>query len=100
MNFALTWDVMLAAAAGITAIGAAAAVIKRALSPLTKALKRLEDVEDKLDSDYQRLNEAAEYDKAVAHALIALLNHAETGNSTGTVRAARDTLQHFLIEKG
>ncbi|MDR1421948.1 MAG: hypothetical protein LBI64_03685 [Coriobacteriales bacterium] len=81
-----------------TVLGALAAIWRLA-EPARTLLKRVEGLEERSKRDFARLNDAVSYDKAVAKALIALLNHSETGNNTGAIRAARDELQMFLIER-
>jgi hypothetical protein len=92
-------EAILAVAGGIAVIGGAGAVIAKWLRPAFTVKKDLETVKEQLARDHKRLQAAAEYDKAVAHALIALLENAETGNSTGRLRDAKAELQKFLIDR-
>jgi len=90
---------LLAVAGAIAIIGAAGGVIWRVILPARQIVKRVETLEQYSSVHYERLNKAEEYDKAVIRALIALLDHAESGNSTGAIKAAREALQLFLIDK-
>jgi predicted negative regulator of RcsB-dependent stress response len=61
--------------------------------------KRLETVEQHVEADYRRIEKMEVANKALCRGVMALLCNAETGNSTGTMREAREELQNYLIER-
>jgi hypothetical protein len=99
MGIDTTVEALLAVAGGIAIIGSAGAIVWKAILPVFQVKGDIAELKRRSDADFRRLERIDEYNRAVAHALIALLNHAETGNSTGTIKAAREELQTFLIDR-
>ena len=64
---------------------------------ITKLEKEVEDINRKLDSDFSRLNEQTESSRLSQEALLALLDHALSGNNVEQMQKAKDKLREHLI---
>jgi hypothetical protein len=84
---------------GITIAGGAIALVFKGVAPILNAFKRIEALERNQSRDYERLQRLELADKAICAALLAILDRLETGNSTGTIKSARQDLQNWLIGK-
>ena len=83
----------------IAAIGAASTYIAKAVKPARDLTKRLDVCEKKLDNDNKRLIEQEEGTRVICKAMLALLDHAVTGNSVERIKDARTTLSDYLINR-
>lgn len=104
------WAMVAAVAAGVVLLSNAAEKVvkvwKAAKAPNAKQDERLEaledwrrTVDDRLSKDHQRLSDIEEGDRAVQHALLALLDHGIDGNNTKQMQDAKKLLQEHLINK-
>ena len=104
------WAVVAAVAAGIVLLSNAAEKIvkawKAAKAPNAKQDQRLRDLEEwrrtvdtRLNNDHRRLSDIEEGDRAVQHALLALLDHGIDGNNLKQMQDAKKLLQEHLINK-
>lgn len=73
-------------------------------SPIETRLKALESIQQchsgKLDSDYDRLFNIDKDLSLIMQVLIALLEHSQTGNSTGLMQRRKEELIAHLAGKG
>ncbi|WP_246019615.1 CTP synthase [Bacilliculturomica massiliensis] len=90
---------ILAICGGISIVGGAGAVIYKVIRPAADVNKRVRILEQKADNDYRHLNELGEADRAICRALLALLDHAVTGNGIDNLKRCRTDLQQYLIDK-
>lgn len=104
------WAVVAAVAAGIILLSNAAEKIvkawKAAQAPNAKQDERLQALEEwrrtvdnRLSNDQRRLTNIEEGDRAVQHALLALLDHGIDGNNLKQMQDAKKLLQEHLINK-
>lgn len=106
----ILWKWLLAACAGIATISAAAAIIhKLFVKPwrdLVERVKKLEDTHktdqnnnnERFQKDYKMLEQQGEMLKQLCHGVMALLDHAATGNSVDRCRSARDEFRDYIID--
>lgn len=92
-------EAVLALCGTIAIVGAAWAVVWKAILPAFKVLNRVEALEEKSANDHKRLAALTEYDRSMARAVLALLENARTDNSHGKIAQAESDLQQFLIER-
>lgn len=92
-------QVVLVVASGVVVLGGAVAVFGKCTAPFIEWQHRVEALERNQRKDLERLDAADEHDKVVVRALIALLEHGETGNATGKMYEVRKELEDYLIEK-
>lgn len=104
------WAALLAAASALVLFGNAAEKIvkayKAAKAPNDRQNERLdsleawkEKVDRKLNHDNQRLDEFEEGNRAIQHALLALLDHGIDGNNIKQMEEAKKGLQDHLINR-
>lgn len=94
----------------IAAVGAAVAVIVKAVtaakSPWKKLEQRVEVMEKKLEqhsgyfaNDKTRMDIMDEGSRVTQKAILAILSHAIDGNNVEGLKKAKDELQNYLIER-
>lgn len=116
-QFVINTDAVLAWCAFITAIGAAVVLIWKALKPVFKPFKdvqdelkeiekrghdhdeRFQEGEERMERHDEMLKEIQADTKIMMKSLALLLSHAETGNNTGEVAQGRRELENYLINK-
>lgn len=98
--------VILTIAASCSVIVGAVISIRKLLSPFLSLIDRINSLEDKqedvcgrLDEIDRRFDAADERYVQFALAMVALLEHAETGNSTGKLRESRKNLNEYFIKR-
>ena len=72
---------------------------KRKDAPVNTLETKMNEHEDKLKRDHERLNELEESNRIIMRALMAMLSHEIHGNSDEQLKASFDEIQKFLIEK-
>jgi hypothetical protein len=90
---------ILSLCGAVALIGSAGAVIIKVFRPAFALSKRVEVLEGHAERDYRRMDKMEQAQNAICKALLALLWHAEDGNHTGAMKAAREELQNYLIER-
>jgi predicted negative regulator of RcsB-dependent stress response len=75
-----------------------AAEIKPLAARMVAAEEAIDDLADKKERDYARLNKLQSQQRTMLKALFALLSNARTNNSTGLMDEAMSALQNALIE--
>lgn len=110
MTAAQVIKVILWICAAITSVGAAVTVIVKAVTAAKAPTKQLEQrigaLEDKVDkheeffgNDKKRLDGIEEGSRVTQRAILALLSHGIDGNDVAGLRAAKDELQQYLINR-
>lgn len=72
---------------------------KRRTAPVSELENKVNDHEERLSKDHQRLNDLEGGQRVVLRALMALLSHGINGNSDEAMRASLDEIQQYLIER-
>ena len=90
----------------IAVIGGATAIISRWLTPFrqlqktVEALnKRVEECEKKQTHDHKEIDKVETGIEKLCKCMLAITDHELTGNSIDKLRAAKDELQNYLIQK-
>lgn len=101
--------IVLAVAGLITAVGGAVTYIKK-WNAESKGQKNSEIIQQhterlrSIDGRLQKLEKANisqdKYVNAMCETMLALLDHAITGNSTDKLKKARDEMREFIIHRG
>ncbi len=92
--------------AAIATIGGATAVIARWLTPFRDLKERVTNLEKSLSecrgfqsSDHKELQKLEIGIEKICKCTLAITDHELTGNSVDKLRAAKDEMQNYLIEK-
>lgn len=72
---------------------------KRKDQPVNSLETKVNEHEEKLKKDYERLNELEEANRIQMRALMAMLHHEIDGNSIEGLKKAFEEIQQYLIEK-
>lgn len=98
-QLATFWQVLLGICAGIVSIGGALAVIARLWQPRQRLEKAVERHEQQLHDTRGDIVALVEGQRIQNRCMLQLLNHTIDGNHAGQLKAERDALQMYLIEK-
>ena len=105
-NIQITIQTVLAFFGGITCIVGGISAITKLFNPFKDLKKRIDEHEQKLCNDHLRMNDidnsmhgVEESNKVICKSLLVLLNHEVTGNGIDKLKAQRDVLEQFLIDK-
>ena len=104
------WSVLIGFATGLGSLAAVAAMFGKAWAKFRqpdnrqdsriKALEvQMETFREYLGKDKTRLDELDNGNRVTQQALLALLGHAINGNNTDQLKAAKENLQNYLINK-
>lgn len=90
----------------ITAIGAASAVISRWFAPFRKLKEEVNTLKNDLEglkvyqnTDHAELKKVEVGIEKICKCTLAITDHELTGNSVDKLRAAKDEMQDYLIQK-
>lgn len=83
----------------ICTLAAAVAVIVKILAPFNDLKKRVAILEGKFEGDHKEIKKLETGIEKVCKCTLAITDHELTGNSVDKLRAARDEMQEFLIQK-
>lgn len=72
---------------------------KRKDQPVNSLESKVNEHEEKLKKDHERLNELEEANRIQMRALMAMLHHEIDGNSIEGLKKAYEEIQQYLIEK-
>lgn len=72
---------------------------KRKDQPVNSLESRVNEHEEKLKKDHERLNELEEANRIQMRALMAMLHHEIDGNSVDGLKKSYDEIQQYLIDK-
>lgn len=105
-NIQITIQTVLAFFGGIACIVGGISAITKLFDPFKDLKKRIDEHEQKLCNDHARMNDIdsamhgiEESNKVICKSLLVLLNHEVTGNGIDKLKAQRDVLEQFLIDK-
>lgn len=100
MDIAVTWQTILALAAGLITISGAVGVIAKVIKPIQVMRKDIDKNRELLERDNARLIREEANTAAILTALLAIVNHEIDGNHIDNMKAARNTLTERIIENG
>ena len=72
---------------------------KRKDAPVSTLETKVNEHEEKLKRDHERLTDLEESNRIILRALMAMLSHEINGNSDEKLRASFDEIQKYLIQK-
>ena len=99
MEFVITTDQILLICALITSIWGVWKIVKELKKP-NEDIKNLVDKHSQLlDNDNQRLKEVEQSNQMILKSLSSIINHEITGNGIEKMKAIRDELQDYLINR-
>lgn len=90
---------LLSICGAVSIVGGAGAVVVKVIKPAFKLSKRVEQLEQYNQADYQRLKALEEMQKQQSKSLAAMLNHQITGNGIENMKKIRDELLESIIDK-
>lgn len=99
MDFTITSNQILAFCALLTAIWGVWKIVKEIEKPNDDLKEKVAEHDMLLDNDGKRLASIEESNKMTLQCLLVIINHEITGNGIEKMKAARDELQEFLINK-
>lgn len=99
MEFVITSDQILGFCGLIAALWGVWKIVKEAKKPSDDLKKKVEHHEELLNTDNERLKEIEESNKLILRCLMVIINHDITGNGIDDLKAERDELNRFLIDK-
>ena len=99
MDFTITSNQILAFCALLTAIWGVWKIVKEIKKPNDDLKEKVTEHDMLLDNDDKRLASIEESNKMTLQCLLVIINHEITGNGIEKMKAARDELQEFLINK-
>ena len=90
---------LLSICGAVSIVGGAGAIIVKVIKPAFKLWKRVTQLEQYNQADYQRLKALEEMQKQQSKSLAAMLNHQITGNGIENMKKIRDELLESIIDK-
>jgi predicted negative regulator of RcsB-dependent stress response len=101
-HMTLHWTDIMAVASTLITLGTLVTMFFKVYRPIASWKKavddRIEELERKRDADFERFKKIENQIQALLSASYALLDHAKTGNSTGTMDKAQQQLVANMIE--
>lgn len=91
--------VTLSICGGITCIGAAISTIRKWLKPQSDINKQVENHENWLKGDKERLDKMENDNKMVMKCLLTIIDHQITGNGINNMKQTKVELQQYLVER-
>lgn len=83
----------------IAIIGGAIAIIAKLFTPFAKLKERVSALERRFEGDHKELEKVEIGIEKICKCTLAITDHELTGNSVDKLRAAKDEMQDFLIQK-
>ena len=106
IEFEIFLKVLLGLAGGIVTIGGAMAVISRWTSPYKTLKAEVENIKTEVatlkgyqNTDHKELQKVEMGIEKLCKCTLAITDHELTGNSVDKLRAAKDEMQDYLIER-
>lgn len=99
MEFVITSEQILGFCGLIAALWGVWKIVKEWKKPSDDLKAKVEEHEDSLKKDHERLKRIEESDKMMLQCLLVIINHDITGNGIDNLKEVRDELQEFLINK-
>lgn len=95
----VTSDQILYVCGFVGAIWGTWKIIKEWKKPNEDLKAKVDEHEESLKNDHERLKRIEESDKMMLQCLLVIINHDITGNGIENLKEVRDELQEFLINK-
>ena len=99
MQFTITSEQILYVCAFITSVWGVVKIYKELSKPKNDLIEKVEQHDDLLKQDDERLKEIELADKLILQSLLVIINHDITGNGIDQLKNVRNDLQEFLINK-
>ena len=99
MDFTITSTQILGFCALLTAIWGVWKIVKEIKKPNDDLKEKVTEHDMLLDNDDKRLASIEESNNMTLQCLLVIINHEITGNGIEKMKAARDELQEYLINK-
>ena len=99
MEFTITSEQILWVCGFIGAIWGVVKIYKEIQKPNEDKTKMLLEHEEKLIEDDKKLKEIETTDKLILQSLLVIINHDITGNGIEQLKATRNEIQDYLINK-
>lgn len=99
MDFVITSEEILYLCGFIAAVWGVWKIIKEVRKPNEDLKTLVNEHEDKIKEDENRLKEYEDTNQMVLKCLLAIINHEITGNGVDRMKKLRDDLNDFLIDK-
>lgn len=96
---AFGWDQLLVLAAAIVLLGNMFKTLGTWFAPAKKLTDMVEDHEEKLKNDNQRLNKQDADNQMMLKCLFVLINHDIDGNGIDKLKATREELQEYITNR-
>lgn len=91
------FQTVLAICGGVSIIGGAIKLIISAFSPYKKLVKEVNEHDEKLSSDDDRLKALEDGNKMLLKCQLVVIEHLATGNHIDKLKETQEELQEFLI---
>lgn len=102
-DFETFLQVLVSIAAGIATIGGAISIVERysekAKTGRAKIVEQVGEHEKRLARDHKRLSELETSDRLIMRGVMQLMSHEIDGNHTEQLKATRDDMESYLINK-
>ena len=92
-------QMLLSICGGISIIGAAVKLIFTALSPYKKLVTKVDDHEELLKKDNERLKRIEESNKLLVKGQMVLIEHLVTGDHIDKLEETQKELQDYLVNR-
>ena len=99
MHFTVTSEQILSFCGFVAAIWGVYKIFKEAKKPNDDLKAKVEQHDELLKNDNERLKEIEQSNKMILNCMFVLINHDLTGNGIDKMKEARDELQEYLINK-
>lgn len=99
MEFTITSGQILGFLGFVAAIWSAWKIVKEIKKPSDDLRSDVDRHEELLKKDAKRMKEVEESNKMILQCLLVIINHDITGNGIDKMKAARDELQEYLINR-
>lgn len=99
MEFIITSDQILGICGLVAALWGTWKIVKEWKKPSDDLKAKVDEHEESLAKDHERLKRIEESDKMMLQCLLVIINHDITGNGIENLKSVRDELQEFLINK-
>ena len=98
-NVIVTLLVLVAVMTLVNLIGKTIETFRGWRKPAETVEQRLDRHDEKLDSDFKRINDLTAGNRAMCMGIKALLSHEINGNSVDKLRAAQTDIDNYLINR-
>ena len=99
VEFAITSGQILWFLGFVASVWTAWKIVKELKKPSDDLKSTVDKHETRLKKDDERMKEVEESNKMILQCLLVIINHDITGNGIDKMKAARDELQEYLINR-